>query len=78
MNDTAGKQMVLAWGVPNYLPVLPEGEDMDTIALYEDRLSTQSILPPNRRNREEIDHALNKTFPYRRHKIVREFVSSRL
>ena len=60
------------FGVKNLLPVLKEGKNGFTWYRYESELKDQSGLPKDRRNSELIIRLMNKTFPYKRHVIIKE------
>ena len=55
----------MRFGVKNFLPVLPEGEDAFTWDRYQSELKEQSGLPKDRRNSDLIKRLMYKTFPYR-------------
>ena len=62
------------FGVKNFLPILPEGENGFTWERYQSELKEQSGLPKDRRNSELIIRLMDKTFPYRRHVIIKEVI----
>ena len=67
------KKINHAWGIPNFLPPLPEGEDEHSIAHHCETLKSQSALPQERRNKDTVRVLTVKTFPDRRQMLVNEF-----
>ena len=62
------------FGVKSFLPVLPEVEDAFTWDRYQSELKEQSGLMKDRRNSELIKRLMDKTYPYRRHVIIKEVI----
>ena len=58
----------------SFLPVLPEVEDAFTWDRYQSELKEQSGLMKDRRNSELIKRLMDKTYPYRRHVIIKEVI----
>ena len=71
-NDSTSKK--LCFGVQNFLPDLPEGEDAHTWEKYQKELQNQMALTKEKRNKESVRQLMEKTFPHRRHIIVKEFI----
>ena len=67
------KKINRAWGIPNFLPPLPEGEDEHSIAHHCETLKSQSALPQERRNKDTVRVLTVKTFLDRRQMLVNEF-----
>ena len=67
------KKINHAWGIPSFLPPLPEGEDEHSIAHHCETLKSQSALPQERRNKDTVRVLMVKTFPDRRQMLVNEF-----
>ena len=67
------KKINHAWGIPNFLPPLMEGEDEHSIAHHCETLKSQSALPQERRNKDIVHVLMVKTFADRRHMLVNEF-----
>ena len=64
----------LCWGMENFLPDLPEGEDDTTYSRYQQDLKEQHNLRKESRDKSVISILMNKTFAHRRHLLVKEFV----
>ena len=58
------------FGVENFLPEEPLGEDERTIALYKDRLVGEYRKLPHSRKASVIEMAMEKTFATRRKEIL--------
>ena len=71
-NDSTSKK--ICFGVQNFLPDLPEGEDAHTWEKYQKELQNQMALTKEKRNKEFVRQLMEKTFPHRRHIIVKEFI----
>ena len=64
----------ICFGVQNFLPDLPEGEDAHTWEKYQKELQNQMTLTKEKRIKESVRQLMEKTFPNRRHIIVKEFI----
>ena len=58
----------------NFLPDLPEGEDDTTYSRCQQDLKEQHNLRKESLNKSVILVLMNKTFPHRRHLLIKEFV----
>ena len=67
------KKINHAWGIPKFLPPLPEGEDEHSIAHHCDTLKSLTALPQERRNKDTVCVLMVKTFPDKRQMLVNEF-----
>ena len=65
--DEAGPSRKMpCWGVRNFLPEVPEGEDHFAIKIYQRKLKEQHNNSAYKQNGELIDRLMKKTFPHRR------------
>ena len=71
-NDSTSKKV--CYGVQNFLPDLPEGEDLYTWEKYQQEMKNQLSLYKEKRNKELPCTLMDKTFPHRRHLIVKEII----
>ena len=71
-NDPTSKKN--CYGVQNFLPDLPEGEDPYTWEKYQQEMKNQLSLCKEKRNKELLCTLMDKTFPRRRHLIVKEII----
>ena len=71
-NDSTSKR--LCYSVQNFLPDLPEGEDPYTWEKYQQEMKNQLSLCKEKRNKELLCTLMDKTFPHRRHLIVKEII----
>ena len=62
--------MTNIWGVKNFNPILPVGEDERTLNIHKDRLLKQHNLIPYSRKQSVINTSMAKTFPLRRQHIL--------
>ena len=62
------------YGVQNFLSGLPEGEDTYTWKKYQQEMKNQLSLCKEKRNKELLCTLMDKTFPHRRHLIVKEII----
>ena len=62
------------YGVQNFLPDLPEGEDPNTWEKYQQEMKNQLSLCKEKRNKELLCTLMDKTFPHWRHLIVKEII----
>ena len=58
------------WGVKNFNPGFPVGEDDRTVDIHKDRLIKQFQLLPYSRRQSVISTSMSKTFPVRRKDIL--------
>ena len=70
VNGVVSKKCSRAWGVVNYLPDRPDGEDDVSQASHIDRLQQQARLSEGKRNVEVTKTSMQKTFPDRRKQII--------
>ena len=68
--DEIRKPVTNIWGVPNFLPETPEGEDERTLEMHQSRLKEEFQKLPQRRKQSVIDSAMTKTFSKRRAEII--------
>ena len=62
------------WGINNFLPEIPEGEDDFTIKNYQRILNELHNYPAHKQNGELIDSLMKKTFPHRRQVLVKDMI----
>ena len=58
----------------NFVSDLPEGEDDTTYSGYQQDLKEQHNLHKEIHDKSVLSILMNKTFAYRRHLLVKEFV----
>ena len=58
------------WGVKNFNPGLPVGEDDRTVDIHKDHLKKQFQLLSYSRRQTVINTSMSKTFPVRRKDIL--------
>ena len=68
-NDSTFKK--ICYGVQNFLPDLPEGEDPYTWEKYQQEMKNQLSLC---KEKELLSTLMDKIFPHRRHLIVKEII----
>ena len=61
-NDSTSKKN--CYGVQNFLPDLPEGEDPYTWEKYQQEMKNQLSLYKEKRNKELLCTLMDKTFPH--------------
>ena len=66
-------QKKLLW-CSNFFPDLPEGEDPYTWEKYQQEMKNQLSLCKEKRNKDLLCTLMDKTFPHRRHLIVKEII----
>ena len=66
-------QKKLLW-CSNFFPDLPEGEDPYKWEKYQQEMKNQLSLCKEKRNKELLCTLMDKTFPHRRHLIVKEII----
>ena len=71
-NDSTSKK--ICYGVQNFLRDLPEGEDPYTWEKYQQETKNQLSLCKEKRNKQLLGTLMDKTFPHRRHLIVKEII----
>ena len=71
--DQANKQM---YGIKNYLPAPPEGEDEGTISEHIKMLQSESRK--TRQDKAMIDHLMSVTLAHRRNGIIQQPLDSTL
>ena len=71
-NDSTSKKS--CYCVQNFLPDLPEGEDPYAWEKYQEEIKNQLNLCKEKRNKELLCTLMDKTFPHRRHLIVKEII----
>ena len=62
------------WGINNFLPEIPQGEDDFTIKNYQRILNELHNYPVHKQNGELIDSLMKKTFPHRRQVLVKDMI----
>ena len=62
------------WGISNFWPEIPEGEDDFTIKNYQRILNEQHNYPAQKQNGEFIDRLLKKAFPHRQQVLVKDMM----
>ena len=67
------KKINQAWGIPNFNPPMPEGEDDKTMGKHSETLKAQSALSKERQNKEMVKMLMEKTFPDRRNMLINQF-----
>ena len=55
-----------SWGVPNFLPLFPDGEDEETIQDHSERLRQKSRISKEKRDTATINSLMDITFPHQR------------
>jgi len=76
VNTVAGPQQV-AYGLPNYLPDRPDGEDHHSVEQHIKWLKTEWTTRPLRPDYEKISLLMLKTLSDRQKLIVQQFISIR-
>lgn len=69
-NSNKQKRPCLAWGVKNYLPPIPNGEDEITLQCHLAKLKKESMLVKDKQNQKLIDSIMDLTFAQRRRLII--------
>ena len=69
-NNTSIVAITNIWGVKNFNPSLPVGEDERTVDIHRDRLLKQFHMVPYSRKQSVISTSMSKTFPARRKDIL--------
>ena len=62
------------WGISNYLPEIPEGEDDFTIKNYQRIINEQHNYPAHKQNGELVDRLIKKTFPHMWQVLVKDLI----
>lgn len=62
----------MAYGVPNYLPNNPKGEDEISIERHIEWMKKEKKTRPRKPDHKQIQLLMNRTFAYRRNRIVNE------
>ena len=62
------------WGLNNFLPEIPEGEDDFTTKNCQRILNELHNYPAHKQNGELTDRLMKKTFPHRRQVLVKDMI----
>ena len=67
------KSLCSSWGVPNFLPPYPEGEDSTTIVEHVKRIQRASKISKTQQEADMLSTLMDLTFSHRRKEIVLDF-----
>ena len=74
IEEQTPKKITRCWGVDNFLPDIPEGEDDFTWQKFQQILKEQHNQPLHKQSTEIIDRTMKKTFPHRRKLLVKDLI----